>query len=129
MVEQGFVELRWCCSARELRESRGGAAHSELLRRPNRLRGCRGQERGPVVLLGFLDCFKVGCPRGSCRCKECRIEPVYLGGAEGGVIGSPELREEVGPPRFRPEHHPFDRGVEGQLGRDPVQVGPEPDIH
>jgi len=129
MVEEGFVKLRRCCSTWELRETRGGAAHCEFLRRPYRLRGCSGQERGPVVPLGFLDCFKVGCPSGSCRCKECRIEPVCLGGAEGGVISSPELREEVGPPRFRPERHPLDRGVVGQHGRAPVRVAPEPDVH
>ena len=129
MVQEGFVEFRRCSGTRELREARGGAAHSELLRRPYRLRGCRGQERGPVVPLGLFDCLKVGRPRGSCRGKERRIESVYFGGAEGGVISSPELREKVGPPRFRPERHPLDRGVEGQHGRDHVQVGPEPDVH
>jgi len=89
MVEEGFVELRQRCGTWELRESRGGAAHGKFLRRPYRLWGCRGQERGPVVPLGFLDRFKVGRPSGSRRCEECRVEPVYLGGVEGGVISSP----------------------------------------
>jgi len=82
-----------------------------------------------MVPFGFLDCFEVGCPCGSCRSKEGRIEPVHLGGAEGGAIGSPEMREEVGLPGFGSERRPLDWGVEGQLGRDPVQVGPEPDVH
>jgi len=82
-----------------------------------------------VVPFGLLDCFEVGCPSGSCRCKEWRVEPVHLGRTEGGVISFPELREEVGPPGFRPECYPLYRGVEGQFGRDSVHVGPEPDVH
>jgi len=81
-----------------------------------------------VVPFGFLNCFEVGCPSSSCRGKESRIKPACLRGAEGAIVSSSELREEVGPPGLRPEGNPFYRGVEGQLGRYPVQVCFEPDV-
>jgi len=92
MVEEGFVQLYRCRGPWEFRKTRGRAAYRELLRCPDRLRGCRGQEGGPVIPLGLLNGFEVGRPSSPCRGKEGGVESVYLGGAEGGVVGPPELR-------------------------------------
>jgi len=102
---------------------------SELLRCPHRLRGGGGQKSGPVVPFGFLNGFEVGRPGRRCRRKEGCIEPVYLRGAECGVISSPEQREEIRPPGLGPVSNPFYWGVESQPGRYSAQVCFEPDIH
>jgi len=107
----------------------GGESHHEPLRCPDRLRGCGGQKRGPVVPFGFLNCFEVGRPGRACGLKAGSIEPVYLRGVEGGVVSFPELRVEIRPSGLEPVSNPFYRDVESQLRCYSAQVCFEPDIH
>jgi len=64
MAKEGLVQFKWCSCSWELRKAGGRSSYGELLRRPDSLRGCRGQEGGPVVPFGLFDCFEVGGERG-----------------------------------------------------------------
>jgi len=68
-----------------------GATRGKLLRRPNSLGGGRGQKGRRVVPLGFLNGFEVGQSGRPCRGLEGGFKSVSLGGAEGGVVSSPQL--------------------------------------
>ena len=69
---------------------------------------------GPLRL---LDRFEVGRSRRPCGREERCIETITFRGAEGGVIGLPEHLQELRPPWFGGEGHPFHRGVQRKLGR------------
>ena len=69
-----------------------------------------------MVPCGILDGFEVGRPGCPCQRKKGCIEPVYLRGAECGVLSFPGLREEIRPPGLGPESKPFSRGIQSQLG-------------
>jgi len=59
VVQERFDELHRRRGTREFGESGGGATDGKFLRRPHRLWGSCGQERGPVVPFGLLDGFEM----------------------------------------------------------------------
>ena len=73
-----------------------------------------------MLRLGLPDGLKVSGPGSSRGGQKRGVVAVALRGAECRVVGPSEDRQEVRPPGFGAVCHPLQRGVHGELGRNPV---------